>query len=140
MSLDQFVCQPSRWPYLDSRHGPVPAVPVTLTGPQGGGATIGYVDSGAATTALPFEFAAVLGIALEDADGLIAFAAGQPVEYLRTPDPVTVEIAGRRIPIQPVFANFEQVLIGRDVFAHFRITFDERAGDVILDPYPEEAS
>jgi hypothetical protein len=140
-TFEQFAAtSPSVWPYVESRHGPVPAVPVGLAGPKGGGTTIGYVDSGAATTAVPVEFAERLGIDLERADGLIAYAGGQAVEYKRATEPVAIEIAGRVIELEPVFGDFEHLLIGRDVFAHFRVTFDERAGHVILDPYAEEVA
>lgn len=137
-ALEQLLQTPSRWPYVDSRWGPVPALPVALTGPQGGGTTIGYLDSGADTTAIPMEFAPVLGVTLEDADGLIAYAGGQAVEYLRSPDRITLEIAGRSVEVEPIFGWFEHLIVGRDVFAHFRrVIFDERAGEVVLEPHAE---
>ena len=36
-TMDDLLGQPSRWPYVDSSYGPVPAVPVGLSGPKGAG-------------------------------------------------------------------------------------------------------
>jgi hypothetical protein len=136
MTLDDMAAQPSQWPYMPSSYGPVPALPVKLWS-RGGGDTVGYLDSGSPRTGIPVEYKDKLGVRLEEAEGKVAYAGGQEVAYLEPVEPVHVDVAGRLIRIHPVFGNFEHLILGRDVFEHFRVTFDERAQTVILDPYPE---
>jgi hypothetical protein len=132
------IAGPSIWPFVKSKHPRgwlEPAVPVTLIGPRTTGKTIARLDSGADNTAIPFEWAGSLGVDLDQAIPLTAFGNGALAEYLQPIEPLKLEIAGRVIDLKPMFGPWPEMMLGRDVFAHFRITFDERAQTVILDPY-----
>ena len=89
----------------------MPAIPVAVQGPKGGGTTIGYLDSGAPSTGIPVVFAEALGIDLEQADGLSLTRAAIR-RYKRAKEPVELEVAGRTITVEPLFGEFEHLLIG----------------------------
>lgn len=103
---------------------------------------IGLVDSGADGTLLPISMAADLGLNpatdLIPTEGGSGGAGGTNFPTWTTARPIMGQIMallgtgptlwGPSIQLQPVFAEGEQVLLGRcDFFAHFSITFANHA-------------
>jgi hypothetical protein len=103
---------------------------------------IGLVDSGADGTLLPRSMAADLGLDpatdLIPTEGGSGGAGGTNFPTWTTTHPITGQIVallgtgptlwGPSIKLQPVFAEGEQILLGRcDFFAHFSITFANHA-------------
>ena len=135
---------PSVWPYqLDHRRQrgkwtPVlePSIPVVLHGPLNW-CTVpaALLDTGADRSNVPYEWAAPLGVDVDRAESLTAWGNGILSEYLAPGEALRLEIAGRVIDLAAMFGPWDSLILGRDVLAHFRATFDERARVVILDPY-----
>lgn len=142
MRLDDLAAQPSRWPYRSSPSGArlIPEIPVTIRHGETGKETHAVVDSGADLTFIPISWANELGVDLKRStpkDARYTLGA-QPVKVYEPREQLVAEIAGRDVPLKPVFGPVNDVVLGRpDVFQAFRVTFDDRAGELILDPYPE---
>jgi hypothetical protein len=145
--VDPRPAGPSVWRYQPSDRRirgkweafPEPSVPVVLHSPTNW-ATVpaALLDTGADTTAIPYGWAGPLGVDLDKAESLTAFGNGVLAEYLRPVEKLRAEIAGVVIDLQPIFGPWEAMFLGRDVFDHFRVIFDQRAGTVVLDPYEDE--
>lgn len=138
--VEVIVSGPSAWPYRPQFHdkpGMAPIVPVVLHGPVNWCRTDALLDSGADTTAIPYGWAGPLGVDLDKAEKKTAWGNGVLAEYLFPVEQLRLEIADRLINLKPAFCPWEHLVLGRDVFEHFRVIFDERAQTVILDPYDE---
>jgi hypothetical protein len=142
------VAGPSRWPYLSSERRvagcwqPVlePSVPVLLLGPWNWCRTVALLDSGADRTAIPYEWAEPFGVdLLGTAKRQNAWGNGVLAEYFTPKESFRLELAGRVIDVEPLFTPWEHLVLGRDVFRHFQVLFDERAHETILLPYDEDA-
>jgi len=134
------IAGPSVWPYVetvrDGRSGGLsPEIPVVLHGPLNWCKTQAILDSGADVTAIPYGWAGPLGVDLDKARPVTAWGNGALAEYLVPRERLRLEIAGLVIDVEPYFTPWEHLVLGRDVFRHFRVVFDERAQTVVLDPY-----
>jgi hypothetical protein len=138
---------PVRFPYLMSDRriqgkfepSPEPTVPVTLVGPENWSKTVALLDTGADRSVVPDSWAEILRVDLDNARSQWAWAMGVGVEFRRPADPLRLELAGTWFDFHPVFGPWDSLVLGRDVFRHFRVMFDERAGEVTLDPYEAAA-
>jgi hypothetical protein len=150
---------PSSWPYRPSLHRDTdwlnrqsaairrvgryePALDVTVHGPSARTETVGLLDTGARCTSIPIAWAEALGFDLSRATTMQALGNGVLRDCYMPVEPVRIEVAGRTIEVAyPMFSEWHHVILGRaDVFSHFRVTFDERAQQITLDPYPEDPS
>ena len=109
-----------------------------MHGQQATPAFFALVDSGADVSAFHVVVAGMVGINLdrchqEDAQGL----GGAAITYAC---PVVLEVEGRRFPADVHFVTTippTLALLGRrDVFRQFRFGFDERAAELLVEPYP----
>jgi hypothetical protein len=135
----QLQLGPSVWEYRQHPHpsgGRAPIVPVELYGPLNWARTDALLDSGADISAIPYGWAGPLGVDLERAESKTAWGNGVLAEYLFPRERLRLAIAGLVIDLQAAFTPWEHLVLGRDVFRHFRVIFDERAGQVVLDPHP----
>lgn len=138
------LAAPSEWikrqtPEIQRAHRYEPATEITLYGPANHGRTLGMLDTGAHSTAIPQEWAQGLGVDLAKAERITAWANGVLAEYFIPVEPLRLGIAGRVIDlVMPTFGPWPEVLLGRiDVFRHFRVLIDERAQEFVLDPYDD---
>lgn len=115
-----------------------PVLPVRLhRGRRSLEAFLAIVDSDADVSAFPIDFAARLGIDVGDPSQCrptkIRGTSGTADAYSC---PVEIEVEGRRIPAHVSFAPVPAPLLGRlDVFWHFRFCFDDRAEELLVEPY-----
>lgn len=115
-----------------------PIVPVVVYGPARMFIAPGYVDSGADRTHLSYEYAESLGIERAACEPIKMELGGVTQQGLRSPWPIRVNFGGYCVDVEePVVGASSALLIGRDVFAGFAVTFDARAGVVHADAYPE---
>jgi hypothetical protein len=95
---------------------------------------LALVDSGAEVSAFHTDLAALAGVDLGmcrpiDARGV----GGTTTGYACT---VELETAGRRFPAEVFFVPTVIALLGRhDVFAQFLFGFDQRVGELLIEPY-----
>lgn len=114
---------------------PMPMVGVEVHGRRGF-STIALIDTGSTGTALPVGMARGLGVELRPGPNTLAACGATGVEYQLADVPIRVWLAGREFTIEPWFADFPGMLLGRDVLQHFQILLDPRAGECVLNPYP----
>lgn len=120
---------------------PCPMVPIGLKGPADPLVVYGLADSGADSTALPLAEAPVLGIDLEEdcrkATGGSANGPGDQYIYKGTLEAQVEDIQFR---ITATFMDTPVILLGQvDFFRRFHVTFDYRAQQISLRPYPVDA-
>lgn len=143
MMLEDLAGQPSRWPYRSNEKQTrwVPVVPATIRHGDRAIKTEGLVDSGADLTTMPIAWANELGVDLKrgTTKEIRMTLGAQPRKAYAPRETLIAEIAGRRVTLEPVFAGVDELTLGRaDLFHAFRVTFDERARELVLDPYPPE--
>jgi hypothetical protein len=102
--------------------------------------TPAIVDSGADSTALPFEWAALMGIDIErDCIEKPCGTAGGEVTGFYCSVGIEAMILGERLILGATFnRGLDFVLLGRrDFFNAFRVLFDQRAQTFTVERYPE---
>lgn len=137
--LTAFPLGPSCWPFAQTPDGQAfPMLPIQIVS-HGAVEAHGLIDTGAPRTVIPTRHARALGVELALMDGRLLAIGGVARGYYVTPTPLHIEIAGQIIRLDSaMFSDHHpDVIVGRDVLAHFRLVFDERAGELILDPHPE---
>jgi hypothetical protein len=115
---------------------------ITLDGVELAVATA-LVDSGADSSMFPAEWAARLGIDLYDKDiceeHKCATAGGTATSYVYKPG-ISARIEGHIYRLEASFSeHLSVILLGREFFMYYRITFDELAKCIILEPYRQRA-
>jgi hypothetical protein len=128
-----------------------PALPVRLLDAAGGRVAQAYalIDSGADSTTFSAEWAALLGISLEDhcepVRALAAVEGGDEGKffYYAYTDGLTVEVAGEELflPVVLFCKGLPFAVLGRrDFFDRYLVTFDQRNLRFFLErlPDPEE--
>jgi hypothetical protein len=123
------------WPYSIERDRVArPLIPVVFTYERRTGPVLGLVDSGADLSVCSIT------IALEAGMDVAAF----PVRPMRGIGgisrgrlcPMDLELFGRRVATEILVVEANLVLLGRrDVFDAFVFGFDQRAGQILIDPY-----
>jgi predicted aspartyl protease len=116
-----------------------PALDIVLTTIQGNELTsvTALVDSGADCSMFPIEWASKLGIELKDCREEECATAGGPVAHYVYEPGISAMIEGREHKLAATFCeHLSVVLLGRDLFLYHKITFDERAKCITLEPYP----
>jgi hypothetical protein len=102
------------------------------------------IDSGCDTTSFPVDWAAELGIDLGACNALSGLTAAGKDSDLDEADrprhwPTGVEIIfmGQKLKVGAIFRpHLVPVLLGRDFFSHFQITFDDRNRRFWMKPNP----
>ena len=99
---------------------------------------LAIVDSGADVSTFPLDLASRLGIDLDDPGQCrrtrVRGVSGPGDAYSCA---VEIEVEGRRFSSHVSFAPILTAVLGQlDVFWHFRICFDERAEEFLVEPYP----
>jgi hypothetical protein len=117
-----------------------PALDVTLITTTGKElpVTSALVDSGADCSMFPIEWAPRLEIDLESDDcreDECGTAGGPITNYIYKPG-ISALIEGHEHKLAATFSeHLPVVLLGRDFFMYHKITFDERAKSITLEPY-----
>lgn len=95
---------------------------------------LALVDSGADVSAFQLDLAHQLGIDLTACRQTVAQGVGgRATAYACS---IEMEVARRRFPAEVRFVPMRIALLGRnDVFAQFRLAFDQRASVLHADPY-----
>lgn len=137
---------PGEWclkqaPMVQRTHAHQPEIEVTICHAGREARTLGVLDTGSSITCIPIEWADELGVDLDGAEQISAALASGAVETVISPTPIQIEIAGQLIDLAgPAFVpGLHRLVLGRaDIFRRFRVTFDERALLMTLDPYEED--
>ena len=124
-----------KFKYATRRDRQFPIIPITLIK---GNLTIdidGLIDSGANISVFREEIAECLEIAIEDGEEiLLQGLGGRIVGYIHE---LRVRVDDEEFPCKAVFSKELTVglnILGREgFFEYFRVTFDERAKEVILE-------
>jgi predicted aspartyl protease len=121
--------------YDRDEYPPAPIVPVRVTDPLTGNATLvsAKLDTGAAISVLPAATVGELGLTPQSD----VWLAGYDVQFAQLPAYfVTVEVEGCTIEMLKVTASSRaHMLLGRDVLRHFVATFDGKNDSFdLLDP------
>lgn len=124
------------FPYRRRRQHLFPIVPITLSHQDRIFHTEGLLDSGANFSVFPAGIAEYLGIALEAGRSIDLVGIGGHIRGYRHSVNLTIEsVSFEAVIVFSAGFNAAFNLLGRDnFFEQFRITFDERGKNVILDP------
>lgn len=123
------------FPYFRRGTQYYPAIDIALTGRKDELTVKALIDSGASFSVFRPEIAEHLGIAIEKGKSIyLEGIGGRILGYLHR---VRVEAGQKRFLCSIVFSREFTVsfnLLGRDnFFSHFRITFDEKNREIILE-------
>jgi hypothetical protein len=115
---------------------PQPVLEVRISsGPGTSPKILALVDSGAEVSAFHVDLAALAGVNLTSCRPVAARGVGGTTAGYACA--VELEIEGRRFAAGVYFVPTVVALLGRhDVFAHFLFGFDQRAGELLIEPYP----
>jgi hypothetical protein len=97
------------------------------------------LDSGADVCAFPMEWMTRLGIEVESCDDdELETASGPGSQWTYQDAMLELVVRGQRIPVKGIFSETPVALLGRDdVFARFRITFDQKNERFRMEPYED---
>lgn len=112
-------------------------VPVAFQGPAEPLAALALADTGADSTAFPLDYAAELGIDLDqDCERKeLQTASGQGSQYVYPPG-LTAQIEDVRFSVTGVFSDTPVIILGQeDFFARFHAAFDRQAQTITIRPY-----
>lgn len=94
------------------------------------------IDSGADATSFPAEWAAVLGIDLDECPAVKVKTGNGVTWHPESTETLSITVAAQKIDMRPRFAPIHVAILGRrDFFMHFRVEFDERRQVTTLTPY-----
>lgn len=108
-------------------------VRISLPGGRGH-EVMALVDSGADASTFHVDVARLIGIDLDGCRPVrLRGVSGATVAYAC---PVEIEVEGLRFPIEARFVPEPVALLGRhDVFLYFQFAFDQRAHELLIEPY-----
>jgi hypothetical protein len=118
-------------------------VDIKLFGAPGGPLSdSALLDSGADGCAFPLQWMKRLGIEMDNCDPETLETAGGPSrEWTYRGVMLDLFVCGQMVPVKGVFSDTPVALLGRgDVFARFRITFDQKKQRFRMDPYEDSPS
>jgi hypothetical protein len=112
---------------------------VRLIGRQVGPEFLALVVSGADRSLFPVEAAHEAGLDLSNCRAAVMRGVGGTVDV--SVCRIVIEVVGRRIEVDASFTDNPALravaLLGRDgVFTEFMCGFDQRAGELLVEPYP----
>jgi hypothetical protein len=98
------------------------------------------VDSGADATSFPQDWAAILGIDLDECQAVKVTTGSGSTYHPEWDRALAITVAGRRVDIErPRFAPVQVAILGRrDFFMQFKVEIDERQRMTRLTPYASE--
>jgi hypothetical protein len=133
-----------RRPYgqTHSKGRAVPIIDIRLKGPGRSVKRPGLIDSGAEKSALSSALATTLALPVVGqgtASGIGGIVKANEVSVdleILVDDAVILSLDDCQVYAMPPSTSLSYVILGRDtIFDHFRVTFDERAKEFILESY-----
>jgi hypothetical protein len=144
-TIAELVTSPSRWPYVEqrTRKGERVYAPYVFAEIHVDARCVArgqfLLDTGADRTHFPADCFAFVDGGQEACERLsMIWGEDWRTDVFAPPGEWRAHVGGFLAPLRPVIgSDFGSAVLGRDFMESFRATFDGRAREAILDPYPE---